>query len=212
MKCYPRGLLPKILLLLWILDTCDSGAIQLDPGNIDGIVENNDLVLINFYADWCRFSNMLAPIWDQTADKVAQEFPDKRVVIGKVDCDKESALGGRYHITKYPTLKYVQNGVLAKKEYRGQRSVDSFVEFVRDKVKDPVKELSGPGEVADLEDKQRHIIGYFSNTDLAEYGLFKKLSSLLKEDCSFHFGIGDTFISKEAVPVRSKAGGHENSS
>ena len=198
MRSRVGGLLPRTLLLLWVLDTCDSGAIQLDPGNIDGIVENNDLVLINFYADWCRFSNMLAPIWDQTADKVAQEFPDKRVVIGKVDCDKESALGGRYHITKYPTLKYVQNGVLAKKEYRGQRSVDSFVEFVRDKVKDPVKELSGPGEVAGLEDKQRHIIGYFSNTDLAEYGLFKKLSSLLKEDCSFHFGIGDTFISKEA--------------
>ena len=83
------GVLPKTLLLLWVLDTCDSGAIQLDPGNIDGIIENNDLVLVNFYADWCRFSNMLAPIWDQTADKVAQEFPDKRVVIGKVDCDKE---------------------------------------------------------------------------------------------------------------------------
>ena len=192
------SVLPKTLLLLWVLDTCDSGAIQLDPGNIDGIIENNDLVLVNFYADWCRFSNMLAPIWDQTADKVAQEFPDKRVVIGKVDCDKEAALGGRYHITKYPTLKYIQNGVLAKKEYRGQRSVDSFVDFVKDKVRDPVKELGGPEEVASLDDKHRHIIGYFSNTDLAEYGLFKKLSSLLKEDCVFHIGIGDAYISPEA--------------
>ena len=51
---------------------------------------------------------MLAPIWDQTADKVAQEFSSKKVVIGKVDCDKEGALGQRFHITKYPTLKFVQ--------------------------------------------------------------------------------------------------------
>ena len=52
---------------------------------------NTELVLINFYADWCRFSNMLAPIFDEAADKVAAEFPEKgRVVLGKVDCDKDS--------------------------------------------------------------------------------------------------------------------------
>ena len=46
--------------------------------------------MINFYADWCRFSNMLAPIWDEAADKITTEFPDAgRVLIGKVDCDKE---------------------------------------------------------------------------------------------------------------------------
>lgn len=51
-----------------------------------------EFVFINFYADWCRFSNMLSPIWDETAEKVEKEFgatPGK-VVIGKIDCDKES--------------------------------------------------------------------------------------------------------------------------
>ncbi len=51
---------------------------------------NTELVLINFYADWCRFSNMLAPIFDEAADKVTSEFPSSRVILGKVDCDKES--------------------------------------------------------------------------------------------------------------------------
>ena len=54
-------------------------------------IANTELVLINFYADWCRFSNMLAPIFDEAADKIAAEFPEEgRVVLGKVDCDKES--------------------------------------------------------------------------------------------------------------------------
>ena len=172
------------LLLITYFALCDSGAIQLDNNNIDGVIQNNDLVFINFYADWCRFSNMLSPIWDQTADKVAQQFPDKRVVIGKVDCDKESTLGSKYHITKYPTLKFIQNGVLAKKEYRGQRSVESFITFVSDHVKDPVNDLTGTA----LDDKKRHIIGYFPGKDGTEYDNFHKLASTLKEDCVFHVG------------------------
>jgi endoplasmic reticulum resident protein 44 len=33
---------------------------------------------------------MLAPIFDEAADKVAAEFPESgQVVMGKVDCDKE---------------------------------------------------------------------------------------------------------------------------
>jgi endoplasmic reticulum resident protein 44 len=33
---------------------------------------------------------MLAPIFDEAADKVAAEFPEPgQVVMGKVDCDKE---------------------------------------------------------------------------------------------------------------------------
>lgn len=31
---------------------------------------SNELVFINFYAEWCRFSNLLQPIFDEAADKV----------------------------------------------------------------------------------------------------------------------------------------------
>lgn len=83
---------------------------------------SNELVLINFYADWCRFSNMLAPIFDEAADKVTADFNEPgQVVMGKVDCDKE----GRYillhfislysyivHIFYYPIL-YIYIGNIA---------------------------------------------------------------------------------------------------
>ena len=143
--------------------------------------------------DNLRFSNMLAPIWDQTADKVAQEFSGMKVVIGKIDCDKESELGQRFHITKYPTLKYIQSGELAKKEYRGSRTVDSFVDFIREKVKNPVHELSARGEANTLDDKHRHIVGYFESRDVPEFTVFSRLASTLKEDCQFHSGVGQLF-------------------
>lgn len=54
------------------------------------LTASNELVFINFYAEWCRFSNMLQPIFDEAADKVREAFPEAgRVVMGKVDCDKE---------------------------------------------------------------------------------------------------------------------------
>ena len=54
------------------------------------IPANHEFVFINFYADWCRFSNMLSPIWDEFAEKAEKEFGSSgKVVVGKIDCDKE---------------------------------------------------------------------------------------------------------------------------
>ena len=57
----------------------------------------NELVMLNFYADWCRFSQMLAPIWDEFAEKLSARFPEEgKVVVGKVDCDNEAAISTRW--------------------------------------------------------------------------------------------------------------------
>ena len=67
---------------------------MLDPSNIEDTLKNHEMVFINFYADWCRFSNMLAPIWDEAADKINEKFKDRpgKVAVGKVDCDKEGEI------------------------------------------------------------------------------------------------------------------------
>jgi len=192
------GLVPLLLLLAHMTAMADSGATVLDTTNIDTVLAGNELVLLNFYADWCRFSNMLAPIWDEAADKIASELPDKKVVVGKVDCDKQGSLGSRFHISKYPTIKFAQNGVLAKKEYRGQRSAAAFLEFVREHVKDPVASLQGPASVAALDKNKRHLVGYFVEAEGAEWEAFKQVSVTLKEDCQFHAGTGSEFESVRA--------------
>lgn len=183
----------SLLTLVLQFTQSHGGALQLDKGNFDSIIGNNELVFINFYADWCRFSNILAPTWDETADKVKEQFPDEgRVVVGKVDCDAESSIASRFHITKYPTLKLLRNGQATKREYRGQRSADAFANYIKEQLRDPIKILESLDEIKDLEETKRTVIGYFEKQDSPEYELFRKIAINLKDDCQFLAGFGET--------------------
>jgi len=173
------------------INQCNSGAVQLDSSNIDATLSDHEFVFINFYADWCRFSNMLAPLWDEGADKISTELAGQSVLVGKVDCDKHGDLGTRFHITKYPTIKFIKNGVLGKKEYRGQRSADGFLDFVKEQMKNPIIEFEDLQKLNELEDKKAHIIGYFEKKDDAGHDNFRKAASNLKEECEFIAGYGD---------------------
>lgn len=175
-----------------LADDADDGAMSLTQQNIDMTLASNELVFINFYAQWCRFSNLLAPIFEEAATKVRNAFPEPgKVVMAKVDCDRESSIASRFHITKYPTLKVIRNGQPTKREYRGQRSVEAFVEFIRKQLEDPIKEFYDLKELNNLDDKKRMIIGYFDRKDVPEYEMFRRVATNLKDDCQFHVGFGN---------------------
>lgn len=156
------------------------------------VLASNELVIINFYADWCRFSNLLQPIFDEAADKVREAFPENgKVVLAKVNCDIDTAVATKYHITKYPTLKVLRNGQPTKREYRGQRSADAFLEYVKKQLEDPIKEFASMQDLNNLDEKKRVIVGYFEHRDLEEYKIFRRVATNLKEECKFHAGFGE---------------------
>ncbi|PBC26063.1 Endoplasmic reticulum resident protein [Apis cerana cerana] len=170
----------------------NEGALSLTQQNIDMTLATNELVFINFYAQWCRFSNSLAPIFEEAANKIKNAFPEPgKVVMAKVDCERESSIASRFHITKYPTLKVIRNGQPTKREYRGQRSVEAFEEFIKKQLEDPIKEFYDLKELINLDDKKRMIIGYFDRKDVPEYEMFRRVATNLKDDCQFHVGFGN---------------------
>ncbi|XP_076453352.1 endoplasmic reticulum resident protein 44-like [Babylonia areolata] len=190
-----------LIVLSVIQGSCAGDAVSLNNDNINSVITTNDVVFVNFYADWCRFSQILAPTFDEASRKVSEEFTEPgRVVFAKVDCDSEVTIASQYRISKYPTLKLFRNGQMMKKEYRGQRSAEALANFVRDELKDPVVEHSTLAQLDELNKKKRNMIGYFESKESENYRTFTRVASLLRDDCSFHAAFG-------AVSASERTGG-----
>ncbi|KAG9339397.1 hypothetical protein JZ751_023791, partial [Albula glossodonta] len=92
---------------------------------------------------------------------------------GNID-DILTDIAQRYRISKYPTLKLFRNGMMMKREYRGQRSVSAIADFIRQQKVDPVKEVQSLEEITTIDRSKRTIIGYFEQKDSENYHTFEK--------------------------------------
>ncbi|CAL1297938.1 unnamed protein product, partial [Larinioides sclopetarius] len=177
------ALVKCILYLIPYFQVSDAKGVALTESNFDQHVANNDLVFLNFYADWCRFSQILGPIFDEAAETIAKEYPSGKVLFGKIDSVAETNLAQRFKINKYPTLKLLRNGKLMKREYRGQRSLEALVEHVRDLMKDPVKELVTDEDIEKVDVNKRKVVIYIPDKTSPVYEVFLKVAMDLRDDC-----------------------------
>ncbi|MFI5085882.1 MAG: thioredoxin family protein [Actinomycetales bacterium] len=69
-------------------------------------VEGNDIVLVDFWADWCQPCKQFAPTFASASDK------HDDVVFAKVDTEAEQQLAAEANITSIPTLMAFREKVL----------------------------------------------------------------------------------------------------
>jgi thioredoxin len=60
---------------------------------------NRDLILIDFYADWCPHCQIVGPL----LEKLAQEFHEQVTVI-KIDTEQAEHLAQEYQVEYLPTI------------------------------------------------------------------------------------------------------------
>ncbi|XP_065192743.1 endoplasmic reticulum resident protein 44-like [Sycon ciliatum] len=171
-----------LLLSAFLVHFAQTAVVELDDNNFDSIISGNQLVIVNFYANWCRFSQMLTPIFEEASNKIQGEF-STGVALGRVNCEAQVNTAQKFSINKYPTLKVFRNGQALKKEYRGQRSPDAFLEFVRSELTPSIKDVAHH-ELGQHVSK-RSIVGFFPHKEGTEYAAFDKASTVLKDDCPF---------------------------
>ena len=80
--------------------------IDITGATFDETLTNNELVLIDFWAEWCGPCKSFAP----TYEKVSEEFPD--VVFAKVDTEAEQELAAHFQIRSIPTIMVVRQQVI----------------------------------------------------------------------------------------------------
>ncbi len=71
--------------------------------HLDQVVEEHDVVLVDFYADWCGPCKMLEPVIDRLASET-------EAVMAKVDVDANQQLAGAYGVRGVPTLALFADG------------------------------------------------------------------------------------------------------
>ena len=70
-------------------------------------IEDNEILLVDMYAEWCGPCKMLGPVLEDIALKYN---PNVKVV--KVDVDKTPAISEKYHVQSVPTVLFFYNGKL----------------------------------------------------------------------------------------------------
>ena len=67
------------------------------------VLENDGVVLLDFWASWCGPCKMLAPVLDELSEETS-------VKICKVDVDSNNELAGQFRIRSIPTILIFRNG------------------------------------------------------------------------------------------------------
>lgn len=81
-------------------------SVELTAENFDDTITANDIVFVDFWAEWCGPCRMFAPTFEAASEK----HPE--IVFGKVDTEAQQSLAGAAGIQSIPTLMVFREKVL----------------------------------------------------------------------------------------------------
>jgi thioredoxin 1 len=80
--------------------------VNINAEDFESTISDNDIVLVDFWADWCGPCKRFGPIYDKASDEY------DGVVFAKLDTDANQELTGQLGIEGIPTLMAFREGVL----------------------------------------------------------------------------------------------------
>lgn len=100
---------------------------ELNKDNFASTIDGNDVVLIDFWADWCGPCKRFAPIYDEAAGR------HQDVVFAKVDTEENQDLSAALEIQSIPTIMAFRSGTLVFRQsgLLNGKQLDSLVEQLK---------------------------------------------------------------------------------
>jgi thioredoxin 1 len=79
---------------------------EITKDTFNDTINNNDIVLVDWWAEWCGPCRSFAPVFEEASGK----HPD--IVFGKIDTETQPELSAMARITSIPTLMAFREGIL----------------------------------------------------------------------------------------------------
>uniref|UniRef100_W5N710 Protein disulfide-isomerase A4 n=1 Tax=Lepisosteus oculatus TaxID=7918 RepID=W5N710_LEPOC len=161
----------------------------LTKDNFDNVVNEADIILVEFYAPWCGHCKRLAPEYEKAAKELSARTPP--VPLAKVDATAEAELATRFDVSGYPTLKIFRKGKAF--EYNGPREKYGIVDYMIEQAGPPSKQVQALKQVQESvkDGDDVFIIGVFASDEDAAYEIYQEACNNLRDDYKFHHTFSD---------------------
>lgn len=81
-------------------------AMEITKENFKEVIENNDIVIVDFWASWCGPCKSFAPVFEAAAEA----NPD--IAFAKVNTEEEQELSAYFQVRSIPTLMVFREQIL----------------------------------------------------------------------------------------------------